>query len=336
VADPITIRTYRPGDETAILDCYNQIFPTPDGVIPKRSLAHWRWKFQDNPTGLLHHVVAEHEQEGIIGGYAGIPVHIWSEGRDQLAAQGVDLMVLPAWRRYGARPGLFVHLGWKYHELWCGAGDGKVLFTYGWPVPAWRMGQRYLGYLNIRDWDFTFRELNGATPVRAVPNDLEVRAVARFDAATDALFDMLKPTMGLALRRDARYLNWRYAARPDHRYVLLECRERGSGTLRGVAVHTVGNFVRPHTTFLVDWLARADDRDATVALLAAIEASAQRDRTGLIVSVWNHIDPRFLVLQELGYRVRGTPYFLVLATFKYDTIYYRDHWYFTMGDSDLI
>jgi len=336
VADPITIRTYRPGDETAILDCYNRIFPTPDGTIPPRSLAHWRWKYHDNPTGLLHHVVAEHETEGVIGGYAGIPVRIWSEGREQLAAQGVDLMVLPQWRRHGARPGLFIHLGWMYHELWCGSQDGKVLFTYGWPVPAWRMGQRYLGYVNIRDWDFTFREVGDATLPRAVPGELEVRVVERFAQDTDALFEALKPTMGLALWRDARYLNWRYAARPDRKYVLLECRERATGALRGIAVHCVADFVRPHTTFLVDWLARADDGDTTVALLAAVEASARADRTGVVASVWNHVDPRFLLLQDLGYRVRGTPYFLVLASFKYDTIYYRDHWYFTMGDADLI
>ena len=42
------------------------------------------------------------------------------------------------------------------------------------------------------------------------------------------------------------------------------------------------------------------------------------------------------MLQRLGYLVRGTPYFVVLASFKYDTQYYRDNWYFTMGDSDLI
>jgi hypothetical protein len=52
--------------------------------------------------------------------------------------------------------------------------------------------------------------------------------------------------------------------------------------------------------------------------------------------VWNHVDPRFLQFQQLGFLVRGSPYFIVLASFKYDTHFYRDHWYFTMGDSDLI
>lgn len=331
----VTLRPYRAGDEDAILACYNRIFPDPDGGIPPRSMEHWRWKFGDNPAGVIQHVVAEHETAGVIGGYAGIPVRIWSEQRPQLAAQGVDLMVLPEWRRSGRKPGLFVHLGWKFHELYCGAEDGKVLFTYGWPVPAWRMGQRYLGYWNIRDWDFVFREVDGH-PERAAPADLETRPVERYGEDVDALFESLKPSLGLALIRDARYLNWRYADRPDRTYTLYECRERGSGALRGICVYTVADFVRPNTGYLVDWLAAADDEAATTSMVATLEGRARADGVGILASVWNHGDPRFLLFQRLGFLVRGTPYFLVLASFKYDTMYYRDQWYFTMGDSDLI
>lgn len=337
VVGDVVVRPYRPGDENGILDCYNRIFPTPDGTIPRRSLEHWKWKFLGNPTGLLQHVVAEHPVEGIVGGYAGIPVRIKAEGRTQLAAQGVDLMVLPRWRRHGPRPGLFVHLGWRYHELYCGAGEGKVLFTYGWPVPAWRMGQRYLGYWNIRDWDFLFAEIapSGRAP-RAAPAELEVAEVARFDAEVDRLWGDLRRDVELALERDRSYLNWRYAERPDHAYRLFVCRERASGRLRGAMVYTVGNFLRPHTSFLVDWLAPADDRDATVAMVAAAERAALADGTGVLALTLNQVDPRFLVFQDLGFRVRGTPYFIVLASFKFETTYYRDHWYYTMGDSDLI
>lgn len=334
--ETVRIREYRPGDEEGILDCYNRIFPTPDGRIPPRTRAHFDWKFRRNPTGRVQHVVVEHAAEGIIGGYAGIPVRVWSEQREQLAAQGVDLMVLPRWRRHGPRPGLFVYLGWKYHELFCGAGEGKVLFTYGWPIPAWRMGQRYLGYLNIRDWDFLFRETAapGFTP-RSVPVGLEVRQVQRYGADVDALFAALRPGMGLALIRDARYLNWRYAERPDHSYRLYECRD-ASGALRGVCVYTLSDFLHPHTAFLVDWLAPAHDHDAAAAMVGALEHQAVADRANALAAIFNQVDPRFLAFQRLGFLVQGTPYFVVLASFKYDTLYYREQWYYTMGDSDLI
>ena len=336
-SDEVRIRAYQPGDEAGILAGYNRIFPTPDGRIPVRSQAHWRWKFERNPTGLLQHVVAEHDDHGIIGCYAGIPCAIWAEGREQLAAQGADLWVLPEFRRHGRRPGLFAWLGWAYHDLWCGAGAGKVLFTYGWPVPAWRMGQRYLGYLNIRDWDFLFRETGapGFTP-RPGPGDLETTEVARFGADADQLWERLRPSLELALIRDARYLNWRYAERPDQRYALLECRERHGGALRGLCVYTQSDFLHPNSAFFVDWLAPADDADATVSMLAALEQRAVQDGAALLAGTLNQVDPRFARLQRLGFLVQGTPYFVVLASFKFDTIYYRQSWYWTMGDSDLI
>ncbi|MDP6929834.1 MAG: hypothetical protein QF412_09060 [Planctomycetota bacterium] len=335
MTDPVQIRSYQPGDEVGILDCYNRIFPTDDGRIGGRTLEHWNWKFLDNPVGCVQGVVADHEEEGIIGSYAGVPVRIWSEGREQLAAQGVDLMVLPKWRRHGRRPGLFIHLGWKYHELYCGATEGKVLFTYGWPIPAWRMGQRYLGYWNIRDWDFLFTEIEHREP-RSAPAGMAVQQVASYGEDVTALWTSLRPSFGLALIRDATYLNWRYGRRPDRSYRLFECREDSTGALRGVCVYAVDEVLQTRAGFIVDWLVPADDQDATVALLAAVERQARDDGVGVVATVLNHVDPRFLGFQRLGFMVMGTPYFLVLASFKYDTAYYRDEWFFTMGDSDLI
>lgn len=337
MSDPIRLRPYRPGDEDGILRCYNAIFPTADGRIRERAMASWKWRFLANPVPQVHHVVAEHEQEGIVGGYAGIPVRVWCEGEERLATQNVDLMVLPQWRRAGPRPGLFVSLGKLFHETFCGVAKDKALFCYGWPVPAWRMGQAYLGYWNIRDWDLLFREA-GSTgfPLRPETAELVTTAVAKASPDVDALFAALRPGFGLALVRDAAYLNWRYADLFGHHYTILECRERSTGTLRGLAVYTVGDLIRPHTAFLVDWLAPADDHAATLSLVSAAERLAMRDGTGVLATMFSHVDPRFLPFQRLGFHVLGTSYFIVVASFHHDTLFFREKWYYTMGDSDLI
>lgn len=336
ITDSILMRGFEPGDEDGILTCYNRVFADPDKGIQPRSRAHWDWKFHANPKGLMRHVVAVHEDEGIVGAYSAIPYRIWSEGRVQTGSQGVDMMVRPEHRRAGTRPGLFTTLGLRFHEMYCGAGEDEILYTYGWPMGNWRMGQKYLGYMNIRDWDLTFLELGPDTPPRPAPGDLETRAVDRFGADVDALWASLQPQIGLATIRDAAFLNWRYADRPDHAYHLYECRERSTGTLRGIAVYTVGDFMRPNTGFIVDWLNEGNDVDAMRSMIAVIEQQAVADQVGIVASVWNHNDIRFLHLQHAGYKLKGTPYFLVLASFKYDTHFYRDNWYLTMGDSDLI
>ncbi|MHC5065330.1 MAG: hypothetical protein ACYTG5_15285 [Planctomycetota bacterium] len=336
MSDEIKIRAYEPGDEAGILACYNRIFPDPAAGIPERSREHWDWKFRDNPTSLIQHQLAVHAEQGIVGIYAGIPLRIICEGEEKIAAQEVDLCVLPEFRRYGQRPGLFVTLGKSFYAAHCGNADDKMPFTYGWPVPAWRMGEKYLGYKNIRDWDFTFIELGEGRQPRIAPEKLETKAVERFAEDVDELWHRIKPGLGLALIRDRAYLNWRYADRPDKEYLLLECREKDSGKLRGISVYAVGDLVRPNTGFIVDWLSEAGDYETMGSMLTSLEARATQDQVGVLAGIWNQVDPRFLEFQKLGYQVRGTSYFLVVASFKYDTAFYRDHWYFSMGDSDLI
>lgn len=329
--DEITFRPYRPGDEAGLLAGHNKIFPP-------RSLAHWQWKFRDNPTGQVHVMLAEHASAGIVGAYVTIPVHYTIDGARRIAGQCVDLWVLPEHRRAGARPGLFVNLALAHYDAFGGKGEGKNSFHYGWPIATWRIGQKYLRYEMVRDWDFLFREAPpGGLPPRATPAELEVRAVARFPRDVDALWQEFAKTTRLAAIRDARYLNWRYADAHDATYELLECRERGSGRLRGVAVVTRRDLVIPNTCFVADWLVPADDHDATVTLVAAAERSATASRASVLATLFQHRDPRFLAFQRLGFLVYGTTYFQVVIPFDvHDSEFYREQWYHTLGDSDLV
>ena len=134
----------------------------------------------------------------------------------------------------GKRPGLFVNCALRHYELFGGTRADQNAFHYGWAVPGWRMGQRYLSYENIRDWDYLFLELHGRA--RTAPSDLEVRRVDRFNADADDLWAKVGADFRIAIVRDSRYLNWRYASATDHDYRLFECRERGSGALRHLPV----------------------------------------------------------------------------------------------------
>jgi hypothetical protein len=327
----ITIRPFRPGDEAALLAGHNQIFPA-------RSLAHWQWKFRDNPTGQLHIMVAEHATAGLVGAYVTLPAWATIEGKRRILGQCVDLWVLPEHRRAGPRPGLFVNLALAHYEAWGGNGPLQNSFHHGWPIATWRIGQKYLRYEIVRDWDFLFRETpaNGFPP-RTTSDEVIVRQVARFDAAVDALWAAFATTTQLAVIRDQRYLNWRYADAHDASYDLLECRERATGRLRGIAVVTQRVFAVGDCCFLVDWLVPADDDAATVALIAAAEARAMAGRAQALTTLFQHRDPRFQRFQQLGFHVYGTVYFQVVIPFDtQDTLFYKEQWYHTLGDSDLV
>jgi hypothetical protein len=331
MAAPITIRPYRPGDEASLLAGHNQIFP-------ERSMAHWQWKFGNNPTGQVHTMVAAHEDEGIVGAYVTLPVHCKVQDRTRIIGQCVDLWVLEQHRRHGPRPGLFVNLALAHYEEWGGKGEHQNSFHHGWPIATWRIGQKYLKYEMVRDWDFLFREMEpGGFRPRATSADLEVRKVDRYDADVDGLWAAFSKETELAIVRDQRYLNWRYADAHDVEYELYECRERSTGKLRGIAVVGKRDFVIPNTCFVIDWMVPADDQDATLALVAKAEERASALQASALATLFQHRDPRFLGFQKLGFLVYGTIYFQVVIPFdRHDTHFYKEQWYHTLGDSDLL
>jgi hypothetical protein len=327
----LTIRPFRPGDEAGLLAGHNQIFPP-------RSRAHWDWKFRDNPTGQIHIMVAEHATAGLVGAYVTLPAPFVIEGRRRLVGQCVDLWVLPEHRRAGPRPGLFVNLALAHYEAWGGKAEHQNSFHHGWPIATWRIGQKYLRYEMVRDWDFLFREMPaGGFRPRAVAAELQVRAVARFDADTDALWAEFAQTTQLAAIRDSRQLNWRYADAHDQTYELFECRETRTNRLRGIAVMARRDFALANTFLIVDWLVPADDHDATAALVATAERRANELGTAALATLFQHRDPRFLHFQRLGFLVFGTIYFQVVIPFDtHETQFFKEQWYHTLGDSDLV
>jgi hypothetical protein len=84
-------------------------------------------------------------------------------------------------------------------------------------------------------------------------------------------------------------------------------------------------------------LAAADDQDTTVALVAAAEARTNALGAAVLATLFQHRDPRFLTFQRLGFLVYGTIYFQVVIPFdSHETHFYKEQWYHTLGDSDLV
>lgn len=328
---PITIRPYQPGDEESLLKGHNQIFP-------ERSLAHWQWKFGANPTGQVHTMVADHEEEGLVGAYVTLPVHASIEGQRRIIGQCVDLWVQPKHRRFGPRPGLFVNLALAHYEEWGGKGENQNSFHHGWPIATWRIGQKYLKYEIVRDWDFLYREMTpGGFAKRSTSDELEVLKVDLFNKDVNDLWTEFSKETQLAVIRDQRYLNWRYADSVDSSYELYECREKSSNKLRGIAIVAQRDFVIPNMCILVDWMVPQHDVDTTTALVAKAEERACALGTNALATLFQHRDPRFNEFQKMGFLVYGTIYFQVVIPFdKHDTHFYREEWYHTLGDSDLI
>lgn len=332
---PLELRPWRPGDEHALLRCHNDVFAPPGSGHPPRELEHWHWKFRDNPAGDVSVLLANHVSGDVVGIFAVYPVRVSIRGRRMLAGHGVDHCLKPEWVRHGGGDGLFPRMARQFFADWLGRNKDQYTFLYGLPVQGFNSGSKNLGWKIVRDWDITFRELPAGEAPRQPSATMNVTVVDRFGDDVDRLFAEIEPSLGVATVRDQTYLNWRYADHPDNDYTLFECRERATGKLRGICVYGIGNVSRDHTGCILDWLHHSGDDDTMQSLLAAAEARAREDKTGILCAVWNAMDARFVDIQRHGYMVRGTPWFLVLESALYDVAYFREGWYFTLGDSDL-
>jgi hypothetical protein len=159
----LEIRPYRPGDEVAIVDAWNSIFPAQDGQAP-RSLDSWRWAFAENPLRRCESVLAFVEGE-LVGQYASVPQRAINHGREATLGLVVDGFVHPGHRRAGGSPGLIVHLAHELHRRWCGPRATEIrpghLLNHGYTTQLYRIAQRYLQSEMVRDMDLLFRELGG-------------------------------------------------------------------------------------------------------------------------------------------------------------------------------
>lgn len=245
------VRPYRPGDEAGINHLFNTVFGR------QRSLAAWRWKYEENPASPAK-IIAVGVGEGgrILGTYAGIPLWFAARGERILASQPVDICVA-AEARGGGR--LLAALHAEYLARMRAAG---ARFSYGFPNPGhYRVGMRRLQYLDLFPLDWVERRLSLRAalarrcpwpvlrePIRAAADGLlrggaeaaarwaargfRLESAAGFGPEVDRLQARL-PQAAVAPIRSAAHLTWRYVANPEGGFQIRLARrgERLSGYL---------------------------------------------------------------------------------------------------------
>ncbi len=329
------IRLYREGDEQQILEGFNTVFRKVCGEgYVDREIDFWRWQFEQNPEG--HRIMVGVTDDGLIAGhYGGVPCRVRSSHGDSVFVHIVDSFVLEEHRAGLKRPGLFVNIGEVWQQLCRDAGDGTM---YGYPViTAQRVGSRFLGYEPIRVVDYLVRDANSGDVDG--PAGVDVDAVTEIPMEADALFDEFADGRGCLLARDAKYLHWRYATIPGQPYVMLAARR--AGQLVGfVVVRPVHELISGACT-IVDWVVPEGDTDAADALVARTTAIAREQNRGRVMVVFAANSPEHASFVARGFSIEPSETVLerrlnhIVQDERFSTQWLHDHWWYTLGDSDL-
>lgn len=326
-ASEVLVRAYRPGDERGILELFADTFG-------RRPPAAWRWAYRDAPGG-SRILLAVDRTGRVVAHYASIAFPARLDGRNVTVSQGIDSVVHPAWRR-GLRAGsVFLATARAY---FAGApGPRRGVCTYGFPCrAAMRLGRARLGYEVVHAPLVTLFLNRFASPRRRIGRlrkGDEVVEVARFGASADALWDQVAPAFGFAVRRDRRYLNWRYADAPVE-FRTFEIRRRG--TLVGLFVVRPGWTGQPILA-LMDYLADPHDRDALAAALETCGRIAAASEQARIECWLPASTPLYEHARALG--LDAEPSLVSLCVRRHertrDVEWFRRHWHYTIGDSDI-
>ncbi len=195
-----------------------------------RAMASLEWQYLANPTGRVFVDFAA-TQDGLAAIYATLPVFVRIGGQVRLALQSLDTMTDEAFRGRG----LFVKLA---KRTFARAESDGAAFIYGFPN-----GNSAHGFFERLEWEkldplpFLIRPLRTRYVLKRLGFDRAaaflpnvklhlggrgrkyMTTIRRFDERYDALWTAFAQRVGVAVERDARYLNWRLIDKPGTHYV---------------------------------------------------------------------------------------------------------------------
>lgn len=319
----LEIREYRPGDETALLAAFATVC-SAGGVGPP-TLEEWRWTCERNPAG--RRVFLALDGGRVVGHYAAVPRRTWI-GRETLFAERVGAFATRSGPRGLQREHLYARLGRAMAETY--GAPGGDLVHYGFPgAGEWRLENGLLDSEVVRNQTLLVRAAGNGASERPP----EIERIERFDHQAQWLWERIAGTFGAGAIRDAAFLNWRFVERPAVRYELLGVRD-ASGILRGFVALRAGEFAGRRAAWLVDWLVPSAEDEVGARLLAAALAWARAQGEKELATLLPEWSPWYQEFQRAGFRVHPSEGFLACRSFsrKFDEVWLREHWWFTLAD----
>jgi hypothetical protein len=160
--------------------------------------------------------------------------------------------------------------------------------------------------------------------------------IRRFDTGVDQLWEQVAPRFGLAVRRDARYLNWKFLEPPHVRYTAAVLR-RGP-EVQGYAIYRHLREPQGRVTQIVELFADPSDERGLKTLVRWVDREAQTADSGQD-SLLCHARLTAACPPAIGYFAVKSD---VDLTVKVNAVnvprgFYEscDRWHFTLGDGDL-
>lgn len=334
--DDFSIIQYSAGDEGKILMTFNEVF----GV--RRTLGHWYWEFRDNPYGSYKISEVFSKDGDLVAQYAGYPVPFYAEVNGApttfISFQIGDTMTRPEVRQIGrGKTSLLSRTARHFYAKYC---EGIAPFTYGFNTGTIKkFGERFLGYQYIDPIPYRIKNIK-RSPLRRESSfekmfsSYTISKISSFGKAFDRLFANVAPSYKFLVKKESRYLTWRYRDCPDKDYMMLSVSKWGK--LVGWSV-----FLKKDSRLI--WGDALFDREhpEAVKFLLSHVLSTRSCKDVETIEGWFSRNPPWWneILDQLGFGLANEPsnlfpgFFILSENGWLKKV--QNYFYYTMGDSDL-
>ncbi|HEX8032163.1 MAG TPA: hypothetical protein VF491_27065 [Vicinamibacterales bacterium] len=340
------IERFTPDDRRGIEQLHRR---TLGNEAAERLRLHWDWARRNPANGVEPPYWVVREGPTLIAASPLTPVRVLVAGNEVAGTWSSDPLVVAERQRQGLGGSLLrawdrgtgVALGARLSDATRARLD-DMRWPSGLPLPCLVKPISRRAF-RIPTWPVAINRLVSAITLplvrvvsRTQPLKEEVEAVRRFDARVDRLWDRLGGRFSLAVRRDARYLNWKYVEPPHVRYSIALLR-RGED-VEGYVVYRHLREPQGRVTQIVDLLADPDDERGIKTLARWVDREAHMNDSDKIRCYVANASFR-RVLRRSGYfvvksgidltvKVNAVP----VAKDFYESV---DEWHFMLGDGEL-
>jgi GNAT superfamily N-acetyltransferase len=319
LGDAVHYRTYRAGDEAKILERYNAVF------CKSRTLAEWRWEYQDNPGQRLDIVLAETPSD-LVGHTAAVPLTMRHDGRDVAAARIENVFVDSTFQRRG----IFLASLLRLTDRLAAEVDYVITFPNDNSLPGFLRTGQYVHVCDIACFALPLAELRGS---RSAECSIEIESAASL-RVQDSEFAMRQlEAFAIHTTRSLEYLRWRYHPNSGRAYRVLRI-TRGGEQL-GLAVAKA--YPAARSLDLVEFLVMPEPALLNAVLAALAEAFAAQPLERVTLWSMPHY-PMHGLLLDLGFapETRVTHVLCKAFSARCSRRCGRpEAYYLAMGDSDV-
>lgn len=330
----LIIRAFRDGDDRAVLDMLRQVYRLRHGIdLVGRDLALWRWQHLQNPAGTELRL-ATTPAGRVVSLYAAVPRVADTDLGERRFLHVLHTLTRPEVPAGAERDRLLAMLAHAF-ESDC-AHDHAI--GYGMPPTAAAPSCRSLfGYRALRDVEFWLRPTTAALP--KVAADVLVRHVDVFPQAVDTLWRDALPVHRCSVRKDHRYLQWRYDRHPERADYARITAWRGERLTGALVLQTRDDLV-PDTCAVAELLCSDEDDDTALTLLREASRLAARRGRALLAVFADH-DPNAARMAVAGahraasgnWAERTLNLRILAGGVTPDVL--ATHWRYSLGDTDL-